>query len=346
MSHLLTRVTGHVGHITLQRPASLNALTHEMCQQIEASLDDWLKDCAVRVIIIDARGKSFCAGGDISEMYRTGQAGDFAYGRQYWRDEYRLNAKLANCVKPIVSFLQGYTMGGGVGLGCHVSHRIVGESSRVAMPECAIGLVPDVGGSLLLARSPGRLGEYLGMTGSRMHAADAILAGFADYHVPMDRWDSLKAELVQTGCVAAIEHYGLETPRSTLARNQSQIDHHFSAGTPAAIAASLADSGTPFATCSLELMARNSPLSMACTCHIVRHQRQAESIEDALDVEYRFTYRSAEDGEFLEGIRARIMERGTQPRWMHASIGEVRRDEIDRFLEPLGELALNWDIDQ
>jgi enoyl-CoA hydratase len=115
--------------------------------------------------VIDAEGdKAFCAGGDIAKLYETGRAGDFAYGQRFWRDEYRLNAKIAEYPKPYVAFMQGFTMGGGVGISCHGSHRVVGESSQIAMPECGIGLVPDVGGSLLLARAPGRLGEYLGLT--------------------------------------------------------------------------------------------------------------------------------------------------------------------------------------
>jgi enoyl-CoA hydratase len=137
--------------------------------------------------VIDAAGdKAFCAGGDIAEMYATGTAGDFDYGRRFWADEYRMNAKLFNFPKPVVTFLQGFTMGGGVGVGCHGSHRIVGDSSQIAMPECGIGLVPDVGGSLILARAPGRLGEYLGTTAARMGPGDAIHAGFADYYIPED----------------------------------------------------------------------------------------------------------------------------------------------------------------
>ncbi len=123
-------------------------------------------------------------------MYATGTKGDYSYGRKFWRDEYRMNARIAEYRKPVVSFLQGFTMGGGVGVGCHGSHRIVGETSQIAMPECGIGLVPDVGGSFLLALAPGRLGEYLGTTGARMGPADAILAGFADLFVPEAEWDS------------------------------------------------------------------------------------------------------------------------------------------------------------
>ncbi len=178
MTDIDIRQQGRAGRITLNRPKALNALTYDMIRAIEAALDAWRDDDAVKLILIDAIGdRAFCAGGDIADLYRTGTAGDFAYGQQFWRDEYRMNAKLAEYPKPVVSFLQGFTMGGGVGVGCHASHRIVGDTSQIAMPECGIGLVPDVGGSLILARAPGHLGEYLGLTASRMGPGDAIHVG-------------------------------------------------------------------------------------------------------------------------------------------------------------------------
>ena len=185
MSDILIRKIGRAGRITLNRPDALNALTYAMIHDIEAALDAWRDDDEVALVVIDAAGeKAFSAGGDIAEMYRTGTAGDFAYGRTFWADEYRVNAKIAEYPKPYVAFMQGFTMGGGVGVSCHGSHRVVGESSRIAMPECGIGLIPDVGGSFLLARAPGRLGEYLGTTGTRMGPGDAIFAGFADLFIP------------------------------------------------------------------------------------------------------------------------------------------------------------------
>src|SRR6056297_1292977 len=203
---ILIRVEGRAGRITLNRPKALNALTWEMCTRIEAALDDWAEDDGVAMLVIDGAGdKAFCAGGDIAEMYATGTKGDFDYGRKFWADEYRMNAKLFNFPKPVVSFLHGFTMGGGVGVGCHASHRIVGDSSRIAMPEVGIGLIPDVGGSLLLARAPGRLGDFLGTTGHRMGPGDAILAGFADYYIPESDWTALKTALINHGDWQAVD---------------------------------------------------------------------------------------------------------------------------------------------
>ena len=217
MSDIWIRAEGRAGRITLQRPKALNALTYDMVLEIERALDAWRADDAVKLVLIDAKGeKAFCAGGDIAEMYASGTAGNFDYGRQFWRDEYRLNAKLFEYPKPVVSLLQGFTMGGGVGVGCHGSHRIVGESSQIAMPECGIGLVPDVGGSLMLALCPGHLGEYLGITAFRMNAADAIFAGFADHYVPQTNWATLTETLCANGDIKAIEAASIAAEGGTL----------------------------------------------------------------------------------------------------------------------------------
>ncbi|MEO0401416.1 MAG: enoyl-CoA hydratase/isomerase family protein, partial [Pseudomonadota bacterium] len=199
MTDISIRITGHAGHITLQRPQALNAMTYDMCTAIETALTTWRNDPAVSLIILDAEGeRAFCSGGDIAELYATGTKGDYAYGQTFWADEYRLNHLIFHYPKPVVSFLQGFTMGGGVGIGCHGSHRIVGETSQIAMPECGIGLVPDVGGSLMLALAPGRLGEYLGTTAARMNASDAIFAGFADHFIAQTDWEAVKSALIET----------------------------------------------------------------------------------------------------------------------------------------------------
>ena len=150
MSDISLRIQGKAGRITLQRPEALNAMTYDMCLAIEKALIDWKNDPTVKLVIIDALGdKAFCSGGDISDLYEAGLNKNYSYGKKFWADEYRLNALISNYPKPYISFMQGYTMGGGVGISCHGSHRIVCETSKIAMPECSIGLVPDVGGSLL-----------------------------------------------------------------------------------------------------------------------------------------------------------------------------------------------------
>ena len=334
MSGVAIRRDGRVGRITLRRPEALNALTWDMCRQIEAALDEWRDDPEVALLLIEGDGRSFCAGGDIREMYERGRAGDFDYGRRFWSDEYRMNAKLFGFPKPVVSFLQGYTMGGGVGVGCHASHRIVDDTSRVAMPECGIGLVPDVGGSLILARAPGRLGEYLGTTATRMGPGDAILAGFADYYVPRD-WDVLKAELVETGDPGAVDRAAAPPPEAPLAALRSFVDAHFAGETLRDVLTDLRASDAPEAEAAIGALSKVSPLSAACTIELIHRVRGPDDIRRALDQEARFTFRAAEHGDFLEGIRAAIIDKDGAPRWRHDDPGAVPPHEVAAMLRPL-----------
>ena len=339
MTDIFIRIEGRAGRITLQRPDALNALTYDMVLAIEAALDDW-RAADIDLILLDAEGpRAFCSGGDIADMYKSGQEGNLDYGRQFWRDEYRLNAKIFEYPKPVVSFLQGFTMGGGVGVGCHGTHRIVGESSQIAMPEVSIGLVPDVGGSLMLALAPGRLGEYLGTTATRMNAADAIYAGFADAYAPEAEWDGLKAHMIATGKIPSLD---ATAPDGTLEALRPQIDHHFGGETLADILRSLATEDTDFTAKALKVLHRNAPLAMACAVEITHRLRGAQSIRQALDQEFRYTYRAVAQGDFVEGIRAAIIDRDRAPKWAHAAPQDVTDMLVAQMLLPLGKDALNW----
>ena len=232
MSEIVIRKDGQAGRATLNRPEALNALTATMALELAAALDHWRDDADVAVVVIDAAGdKAFCAGGDIADLYVHGTAGNFDFGRAFWWQEYRLNLKIATYPKPIVVFMQGFVMGGGVGVAGHASHRIVGESTKIAMPECGIGLMPDVGGSFLLGRAPGEAGVYLGLTGTRMGPADAITATFADYFVPEEHWDDLKVGLISDADITAIDAANQLAPEGTLVQNAAIIDDLFSGET-------------------------------------------------------------------------------------------------------------------
>jgi enoyl-CoA hydratase/carnithine racemase len=334
------RKIGHAGRITLDRPRALNALTYEMCLAIEAALDDWRGDPEVALVLIDAVGeRAFCAGGDIQELYDTAKAGDFAYGRRFWADEYRMNDKIAEYPKPVVAPMQGFTMGGGVGVGCHASHRVVCESSQLAMPEVGIGLVPDVGGSLLLGRAPGHVGEYLGTTAARMGPADAIFAGFADHYIAQEHWLDLIAALEETGDAGHVAPLATTPPEGALAGQQPEIDALF-CGDRAGIVAALNAGDSEFAHATLKAVRRNSPLSVACAIEIIRSARAAGTIRAALAMEYRFTWRAAEHGDFIEGIRAAIIDKDRNPRWQHAAIEDVSDADVTVMLADLGQNAL------
>ncbi|MFD1158315.1 enoyl-CoA hydratase/isomerase family protein [Roseovarius aestuarii] len=344
MSDISIRKTGRAGRITLTRPKALNAVTYEMCLAIEDALDAWRDDDEVALVIIDAEGdKAFSAGGDIQKLYETGRAGDFAYGQRFWADEYRLNAKIREYSKPYVAFMQGFTMGGGVGISCHGSHRIVCENSQVAMPECGIGLVPDVGGSLMLAQAPGRLGEYLGITTTRMGPADAIMGGFADSYAPQEMWPELIGKLEETGDTDAIEAAQQVPPDGALAAQQAQIDAHFGGETLADILTSLRNDDSEFAGRALKALSRGSPLAMACAVETThRLRRPGTTIRDALELEYRFTYRAMEYGDFLEGIRAAVIDKDRSPKWQH-DLDNPPSLAATKMLMPLGKDKLTFD---
>ncbi|WP_170463893.1 enoyl-CoA hydratase/isomerase family protein [Ruegeria arenilitoris] len=344
MSDIYIRTTGRAGRITLTRPKALNALSYDMCMAIDTALRNWREDDAVDLIILDAEGeKAFCAGGDIAQLYDTGIKGDYEYGRTFWRDEYRLNALIFEYPKPVVSFLQGFTMGGGVGIGCHGSHRIVGETSQIALPECSIGLVPDVGSTLMLALAPGRLGEYLGTTGHRMGPADAILAGFADHYIPIQHWQDLIEMLEASGNADSLEAHSETPPEGSLTALQSQIDGDFGGETLGDIQNSLQNSDNDNAAAALKLIGRNSPLSMACTVEMLHRLRSPTlTMRKALEMEYRFTYRAMEHGDFLEGIRAQIIDKDRNPSWQHQG-QDVPAVAVSNMLQPLGADTLKFE---
>jgi enoyl-CoA hydratase/carnithine racemase len=340
---VLIRTDGRAGRITLNRPQALNALTWAMCRAIDRALIAWCDDPSVVLVLIDGAGaRAFCAGGDVAEIHAAGRRGDDAFARAFWAGEYRMNARIAAYPKPVVSFLQGFTMGGGVGLGCHAGHRIVGESAQVAMPECAIGLVPDVGGSWLLSRAPGRLGAYLGMTGARMGPGDAILAGFADLFVPEAAWDEVKVRLCAAGNTASLAEAAADPPPGPLAARRGEIGRLFSASTAARIVAALEKATTPFAAEALARIRRNSPLAVAAFAEMLNRLSPKATLAEALALEYRFTWRAQAQSDFLEGIRALVIDKDRSPRWRHGRIEEVTPAEVEALLAPLGadELAL------
>lgn len=340
MSQIHIRKEGRAGRITLTRPEALNALSYDMCTQTEAAIDAWRDDPQVDLIVMDAEGpRAFCAGGDIADVYQSGLRGDYEHGRRFWRDEYRMNAKLDAYPKPIVSFLHGFVMGGGVGIGGHCSHRIVGESTQISMPECSIGFVPDVGGSYLLAGAPGRLGDYLALTAARMGAGDAIYCGFADRFIPEDSWDQVKATLIETGDVTTLPQH--DAPESALEQMRSQVDALFESGDLEQILQALRADDSEFAQKTLKTLGRSAPLSMAATLRMLADLRApGTDLPAALRLEYRASHRILELGDMMEGVRAAIIDKDRNPSWKHP-LGPVPESEVNALLAPLGDLELD-----
>jgi len=342
---VLIRREGRTGRITMNRPKAINALTYAMVGRIWDALLAWRDDPAVEIVTIDGAGeRGLCAGGDVRSLYESRAQGS-GHARAFWRDEYRLNALIGRYPKPCVALQGGIVMGGGIGLSGHARHRIVTERSQLAMPETGIGLIPDVGGTWLLARAPGEAGIYLGLTGESMRAADAIHAGFSDAFVPVAQLPRLIGRLSDPrgGAVAAvIAEYAQPPGDSELARRAEGIDRMFAGATVEAIMASLESSRLDWAVQALTALAQKSPKSMKLTLAAIRNARALPSLEEALMVEYRLTVRLFEDGEFPEGVRALLVDKDRSPRWSPPDLPGVTDDLVARYLAPLpasGELS-------
>lgn len=341
LEDLIVWQEGPLGRLRLNRPDALNALTHAMALEIEKALTAWREDQDVEAIVIDAAGdRAFCAGGDIQDLYYTGQK-DPEPGRQFWRDEYRLNALIASYPKPYIAVMNGITMGGGVGVSAHGSHRIVTEKTMLAMPEASIGFIPDVGGTYLLSRAPGMTGLYLGLTGARMNAADAIFAGFADTYMPSEALPKLVEALADGASPdEAIAQFSETAPDGALAALQDQITDMFAG--PDILSCvrrleTLAAGGDEWAGKTLSMIRRNSPLSVATTFAAVTKARELATLEDCLSLEYNFAHRALTGHEFLEGIRAMVIDKDRKPNWQPATLEEVTPEMVENVLATLGE---------
>ena len=334
MKEVFIRKNGCVGHITLNRPNSLNALTYHMISAIENALLSWKENDQIVLVLVDANGdKAFSSGGDVSDLYEQGALGNYEFGKSFWADEYRLNLLIANYPKPYVVFMQGFTMGGGVGISCHGSHRIVGESSNIAMPECSIGLVPDVGGSFLLTKKSKKLGLFLGITGSYMNADDAIYTNFADYFIEEKCWNDTKLKLIKTGDTSFLDNFKKENLKSFYKENLQLIHDVFSLSDLSLILAEMAryqefDS-------SLIKLKKSSPLSVLTCFYMLQMPEVSKSVKESLKIEYRFTSRAQEYSDFQEGIRSMIVDKDKKPFWKYQNIEEVPKEEVFNLLKPL-----------
>lgn len=335
MSDMIIRTVGPVAHATLNRPKALNALNHQMCLDLETAMKDWAHNDNIKLLLIDAEGeKAFCAGGDIVGIYRQAMEGDYTSSLKFWRDEYRLNLAISTYSKPYIALMDRIVMGGGVGISSHGSHRIVTERTMFAMPECAIGLLPDVGGTYLLANMPGHSGEYVGLTGARLDGADCIYAGLADYYVHSDQLPALKSALIKTGDPAVISDFSSTPPASKLAAQQDEIDAVFMLESVAEIENACATSQADFAGMANKGLAHGAALSKICTLNAIREARKTGSLARALRTEYRFVSRIVKDGEFIEGVRAAVIDKDRNPKWQYQTLDAVPQDLIDRLGQP------------
>lgn len=331
---VLTRVDGRVGFITLNRPRAINSLTHSMVTAMDAVLHDWADDAAIDAVVLTGSGdRGLCAGGDVVALYRSAKAGG-AEARKFFFDEYRLNARIGSYPKPYVAVMDGIVMGGGVGVSGHGSVRVATETCKIAMPEVGIGFIPDVGGTYLLSRAPGGLGLHAALTGAPFGAGDAIAMGFADHHVPHADLEAFIAALVTDGVRAALGAFSRDAPPSPLAAQRDWIDACYAGEGVADIMAALRGHGEGPAADAADLIATRSPVALAVTLAAVRRAATLTSLEDVLVQEYRVSCASLRSHDFVEGIRAQLVDKDRNPQWSPSSIAAVTDDDVAQYFAP------------
>ncbi|MFC9132680.1 enoyl-CoA hydratase/isomerase family protein [Streptomyces sp. NPDC057099] len=341
MTDVLFRATGRAAHIVLNRPKALNALTHAMVRRIDEALTDWERDPSVETVVITGAGeRGLCAGGDIRGIHDDARDGDGTASAAFWRDEYRLNARIARYPKPYVAVMDGIVMGGGVGVSAHGSVRIVTERSRIAMPETGIGFVPDVGGTYLLGLAPGELGTHLALTGAQIGAGDALLCGLADHYVPSEALGRFVDDLAVMPVGEALDRHVKPVPEGELAGRREWIDSCFASDTVEEIVQRLLAYGDPAAKETAENLLARSPTSLKVTLTALRRARRLGSLERVLEQEYRVSCASLSTPDLVEGIRAQVIDKDRDPRWSPSTLDEVTDADVERFFTPLGEREL------
>ena len=324
-AEVLFSARGALGHIVLNRPRAINALTQGMVTAIAAQLDEWAVDDSVRGVVLTGAGeRGLCAGGDIVAMYTDATASDGSATEKFWRDEYALDARIARYPKPFVAIMDGITLGGGVGISAHASHRVVTERSKVGMPETAIGYIPDVGGTWLLSHAPGELGTYLALSATSVGPGDAIALGLADYFVPSD---SLPSLLDALSPVEALETLATEPPAAVLLAERAWIDEAFAGDDLATIMQRI--EGREIA----DVIATKSPTALAVTLAALRRARDLPDLEAALAQDLRVSMRSLTSPDFAEGIRAQVVDKDRTPRWNPARVEDVTG--VEAYFAPL-----------
>ena len=344
---VVVRAHGALRRITLNRPQALNAITLDMVATMTALLRAWADDPAVGAILLDgAGGRAFAAGGDIRALYDAAKAGG-DLPEKFWATEYRLNVLIARYPKPVIALMDGVVMGGGVGLSAHASHRIVTERSSVAMPEVAIGYFPDVGACFVLARAPGFIGTYLALTGARLGAADAIYCGLADLHIPSARLDEIPAALADSRGMhdvkARLDKFSAPPAAGRLAAARPWIDRCFGADTAEEIVERLTRSDEADARAALETMRKMSPTSLKITLRNIRSALSFEEVEQSFQQDYRVSLACVAEHDFIEGIRAAIVDKDRNPLWRPDTLDGVTPEIVDRHFRPVGALELKFE---
>ena len=340
---VLSRVENGVGRLTLNRPAALHALNTAMCEIMIETLLAWREDSGVEAVLIDHSGeRGFCAGGDIRMLAESG-AGDGAAARRFFFIEYQLNTLLFDYPKPVVTVMDGVTMGGGVGLAMPSRYRVATERTNFAMPETGIGLFPDVGGGWHLPRLPGETGLWLALTGARLRGADCLALGIATHFVESGKVAELKDLLLSAhprfrgderigDCLARLQ---ADPGSAPIAAQRAEIDRLFSGDSVEAIFAALSADPSDWARAQLETLKTKSPQTLKVAFRQLREGAKIASFADEMAVEYRIGARVVQRHDFLEGVRAVIVDKDNAPRWDPATLEDVTEAMLDAIFAPL-----------
>ena len=337
--------------ITMNRPKVLNALTYDMLMAIWPRLRDWAEDPAVKAVLIKGIGdKAFCAGGDIRSILEDKKAGG-PLPEAFFRDEYKVNRLIHNYPKPYIALIDGVTMGGGVGLSVHGSHRIATQNTVMAMPETAIGFFTDVGATYFLPRLPGEIGTYMGLTGHRVRAADCLYTGVATHYVEAARLPQLENALQSADWGAddassvvddVIRGFADDPGRPPIGPERDAVDRCFAADTVELIQAALEAEGTEWASTQLGLLEKRAPLSLKVTLRALR-QGAALDFDDCMVMEYRLSQSFMAGSDFFEGVRAVLIDKDHAPKWQPGRLDTVTDAMVEDYFRPLGARDLNFD---
>ena len=334
-AEVLVEEIGGIGLVTLNRPKAINALTLGMVRSISAALTQWSASDGVSLVLIRGAGeRGLCAGGDIRAIYEDLLSGN-PRPAGFWREEYALNQMIADYAKPIVAVMNGIVMGGGIGLSAHASHRIVTETTTIAMPETSIGFLPDVGATYLLSRAPGESGTHLALTAGRVGAADALFLGLADFHIELARLADLPKRLRDCRSAEDIEKQllSLATPPSPgeLESAQSWIDEAFSADTVEEICERLATRGEPEGLDDLQKIRGNSPTSLKIALRALRKGREFKKLAPCLAMELTVATHLMRSHDMREGVRAAVIDKDRKPKWSPARLEDVSDEAVEAY---------------
>ncbi|WP_411290003.1 enoyl-CoA hydratase/isomerase family protein [Sphingorhabdus sp.] len=336
---ILVRVEGHAGFISLNRPSALHALTLPMVHAMTEALLEWRNLADVKCIVIDhAEGRGFCAGGDIAFLRNSAINDGGESGRKFFHDEYQLNHLMFTYPKPVVAFMDGICMGGGVGISQPARYRVATENTKFAMPETGIGLFPDVGGGWYLSRLEGRVGQFLALTGSRVAGSGCLALGLATHYLPSSALDEAKARIASEDVERIDGILGTlsETPpASKVVETLFQINRHFASDHFEDILASLEGDESEWAMRELATLRTKSPQ----TCKVALRQLSAgaamSDFADNMAMEYRIASRVIVRPDFAEGVRAVIIDKDNAPNWDPATPEGVTDDLIEAIFAPL-----------